>query len=428
MLRCVRQSGAWTTAKGNVTAGSMIRLLTFTDLYPNAVQPRHGIFVEQRLRKLVEGGTVTAQVVAPIPWSVVARVPFFGPPSRLPGPQPRNVRHGTKVFYPRYPVIPGLSNWVNPISMALASLPVIKHLRKDGYEFDIIDAHFFYPAGIAAILLGLWLDKPVVVTARGSDINVHAQLHVQGALVRWAARRSAAVIAVSQALRDALTDIGAPAARITVVRNGVDFDTFKQGDRESLRARFGWCRPTLLTVGNLVPEKGQNFIIEALQNLPDTHLIIVGSGFEEGTLRKLAHKCGVHDRVTWISYLPQDQLAEYYVAADATVLASSREGMPNVLLESLACGTRVIASNVGGNPEIVSSEHAGILLRERSVDAVVEAVRKLAAAAATPAATRQFAQRFAWTAPIANLERLFEDVMSGAAQIHNSKRALPRDH
>ena len=387
----------------------MLRVLTFTDLYPNPVQPRHGIFVEHRLRNLVATGAVTATVVAPVP-KLAAFLPAFGR-ARAPANLPTaDLRHGIRVHYPRFPFLPRLTNWVNPISVALTSLPVIQRLRRDEGDFHLIDAHFFYPVGIAAVLLGIWLNKPVVITARGSDINLHTRFRMQRAWIRWAANRAAALVTVSTALRMALADIGVPLSRITVVQNGVDLEAFKVRDRAPLRARLGWSRPTLLAVGNLVPEKGHDLIIEALPLLTDVTLVIVGSGPEEQWLRRLARNYGVESRVTWVPYLSQNELAEYYCAADATVLASSREGMANVLLESLACGTRVIASDVGGNAEVVCDDRAGVLLHERSAAAIVEAYRKVRASDLDASMTRLFAERFGWSAPIATLRTLLESV------------------
>lgn len=392
----------------------MIRLLTFTDLYPNPAQPRHGIFVEHRLRQLVGTGEVTARVIAPVP-SVPSLLPASRgrrPPAEVPA---RTTRHGLQVLYPRFPVIPRLSNWANPVSMALASLASVRQLQRESGDLDIIDAHFFYPAGIAAILLGRWLGKPVVITARGSDINVHSRFRVQRAWILWAARRAAALVTVSAALRDALANLGVLPARITVVRNGVDLETFLLQDRTALRQELGWFGPMLLSVGNLVEDKGHRLVIEALRELPDVKLTIVGSGPDERHLREIARKIGVEQRVDWIPYLQQSELARYYAAADATVLASSREGMANVLLESLACGTRVVASAAGGNPEVVCAPEAGVLLRERSAAEVAQGYRRLAASPVKPEATRCFAERFGWAEPIDTLRELLRGVASRAA-------------
>lgn len=390
----------------------MLQLLTFTNLYPNSVQPRHGIFVEQRLRKLMEGGSVAARVVAPVPSFPLRRGSFarFGIAARVPSHEERS---GIRVWHPRYPVVPGASVWVNPLSMALGALRTVRRLQREGGDFDLIDAQFVYPDGVAGVLLGAWLGKPVVITARGSDVNSDGRTPVARAWIRWAAQRCGAFITVSAALREALVQLGVRADQVTVLRNGVDLDLFRPLPRANVREELRITGPTLLSVGNLVPEKGHSIVIEALAQVPGVNLILIGSGGEADALASLAQRSGVSERMRFIPHLGQEELARYYAAADATVLASSREGMPNVLLESLACGTPVIASDVGGCPEVVAAPEAGILVRERTPAAFAAAIRNLYASPPAPEAVRRYAQGFGWAETVAGQFRLFQSVVAG---------------
>ena len=297
--------------------------------------------------------------------------------------------------------------------MALAARPVVTESCRRFGDFDVIDGHFLYPDGVAAVLLGRWFGKPVVLSARGSDANIAARERVAGACVRWAARRAAAVIAVSEALRESLDSCGVPRAAITVLRNGVDPQMFGQRDRDSARLELGIAGPTLLCVGNLVPEKGHALVIEALARLPGVHLIAIGSGPQGAILRAAAARAGVADRVSWLAPVPQESLANYYVAADVTVLASTREGMPNVLLESLACGTPVVATAVGGSVEIVANDAAGRLVFDRSADAFAAACRALLAAPPDRSETVAYARRFGWAEPVAGQIALLRQVLVG---------------
>ncbi|HEY7377257.1 MAG TPA: glycosyltransferase [Steroidobacteraceae bacterium] len=389
----------------------MLRVLTFTNLYPNAAQPRHGIFVEQRLLRLVQSGSIAARVIAPVASFPVRRGRFapFAVAARVAAAEHR---HGIEVEHPRFPVVPGLSSWVNPVSMALCALPALRRMRRESGEFDLIDAQFVYPDGVAGALLGALLGKPVLITARGSDVNLAGRERIPRAWIRWAARRCAGFITVSEALRDALLALGVPTEQLIVLRNGVDLELFQPQDRERARAELGISGPMLLAVGNLVEEKGHDIEIRALAELAGVRLTIIGSGPEGENLRRLAHECGVSERITWISELRQPALVRYYAAADATVLASSREGMANVLLESIACGTPVIASAVGGNPEIVSTSHAGVLMAERTPAALVTAFRQLQRERPDSAQVRRHAQRFGWEETITRQLRLFHDVAS----------------
>jgi teichuronic acid biosynthesis glycosyltransferase TuaC len=178
-----------------------------------------------------------------------------------------------------------------------------------------------------------------------------------------------------------------------------------------------------MTVGNLVSGKGQDLVIRALAGIPDATLLVVGDGPLRHELRRLAAAVGVADRTHFLGQLDQERLIVHYNAADATILASAREGLPNVVLESLACGTPVIASSVGGIPEVMTSSDAGVLLRTTSTEAVAAAVAELRSRPVARSAVRRFAERFGWEptirAQLALYRRLLEGrhVSTGAAQV-----------
>jgi teichuronic acid biosynthesis glycosyltransferase TuaC len=387
-----------------------MRLLVFTNLYPNAVQPRHGIFVEHRVRRLAEAGA-NVRVVSPVPW-VPDWPAIVGEYAVLARVAARDERHGLQIWHPRYLAIPKLTSWLNPWSMALGARAAIDRLVRQGGDFDLIDAHFVYPDGAAAILLGSWYGKPVTVTARGTDINQFPRFRVPRAWIGWVTRNADAMITVSSALREAVLKLGVPPEKVTELRNGVDLELFQPLDRELVRRELGLTRPTLLSAGHLVADKGHQFVIEALKELPDADLIVIGDGPLRAKLHELAVRCGVAARVTWTGTLPQCTLAKYYAASDVTVLASKMEGMANVLLESLACGTPVIATAVGGNAEIVSTPSAGVLMEARSAAGVVKAYRTLMRSRPCTAAVRLHAEQFAWGPTIDAQLRLFEAILA----------------
>lgn len=372
-----------------------MKILTFTMLYPNSAQPRHGIFVEQRLRHLVGSGEVWARVVAPVPWFPMGHS-LFGKYASYARVVPCEERHGISVWHPRYPAIPKIGMTLAPFLLAAASTSVLHHLSKDNFNFDLIDAHYFYPDGVAAILLGRRLGKPVVITARGTDINLIPQYRLPRKMIRWAAEHAAGIVTVCQALKDALRGLGVASEKITVLRNGVDLSLFRPVDRQVQRAQLGLSKTTLLSVGHLIGRKGHDIAIRSLVELPEVELLIAGDGEEAATLQALARSLGVAERVRFIGAIKQEELKNYYGAADALVLASSREGWANVLLESMACGTPVIASNVWGTPEIVRSPEAGILMEERSPAGLVRAFRELFAHYPDRAGTRRYAEQFSW--------------------------------
>jgi teichuronic acid biosynthesis glycosyltransferase TuaC len=372
-----------------------IRILTFTTLYPNHIQPRHGVFVEQRLRKIHSLGEIECRVMAPVPWFPF-RSKRFGRYAEFAKVQATEDRFGIRVDHPSYPVVPRIGMTAAPLLLAAFAYPALSRLISDGYDFDLIDAHYFYPDGVAATLLARWLKKPVVITARGSDISLIPRYSLPRKMILWAARKADQNFTVCQALKDELTRLGAEADRITVFRNGVDLDFFRPFDYRSIREKLGLSRRVLLSVGYLIELKGHHLVIEALQFLPDFELLIAGDGEESGHLKQLAQSLGVADRVYFLGNLSQAELLEYYSAADTLVLASSREGWANVLLESMACGTPVVATSVGGTPEVVTSPAAGILIKERTAEAIAEGVRRLIENPPGREETRRYAENYSW--------------------------------
>ena len=372
-----------------------MKLLTFSTLYPNREQPAHGIFVETRLRYLIASGQVQSRVVAPVPWFPFASKRFghYASLARVPAAESR---HGIDIVHPRYLVLPKIGMHVAPLSMAQAVKPAIGRILDEGYDFDAIDAHYFYPDGVAAVMLGKYFNRPVAITARGTDINLIPQDKLARKMILWAASRAQGIITVCQALKDEMVGLGVDAARVTPLRNGVDLERFAPLDRQAARAALGVDGFTLLSVGLLDPRKGHDLIIAALPLMPDATLMIAGSGPDRAKLEAQAAQLGVTDRVRFLGPVPQTELRNYYNAADALVLASSREGWANVLLESMACGTPVVASNVWGTPEVVAEADAGVLMAERTPRALAAAVAALRADYPDHAATRRYAERFSW--------------------------------
>jgi glycosyltransferase involved in cell wall biosynthesis len=379
---------------GTASVTSPVRLLVFTTLYPNAAQPNHGVFVENRLRHLLATGGAVARVLAPVPWFPSA-VRAFGAWARYAKAPRTETRHGIDVRHPRYPVIPRVGMSVAPALLTAASL---RALRDWPEPFDLIDAHYAYPDGVAAARLGAAHRVPVVITARGSDVTQLPDFPGPRRQIQRALGEAAGLIAVSAALAERLVALGAAPEKVTVLRNGVDLDLFHpSADRAAARAAWALGdRPTLVSVGALIPRKGHDRTIAALAQLPDHALLIVGEGPERGRLEALIAERGLSSRVRLLGPLPHAELPAMYGAADASVLASSREGWANVLLESMACGSPAIASNIPGNPEVVRERAGGLIVPDNTPDGIAVAVRDLFAAMPDRAATRAYAERYGW--------------------------------
>lgn len=372
-----------------------MKLLTFSTLYPNSERPQHGIFVETRLRHLLASGSAQSRVVAPVPWFPLRhpRFGYYAACARVPA---HEERYGISILHPRYPLFPKFGMSSAPVMLAVATLNTLKGILRNGYDFDLIDAHYFYPDGVAAVMLGRVLGKPVAITARGTDISLIPRYCLPRQMIRWAAHHAAGIIAVCQALKDAIVALGIPENKVTVLRNGVDLELFHPLARDVERKRLELTKPSLLCVGHLIERKGHDIPIRAMTKLPECELMIIGEGEQEQRLKALARSLGVGARVRFLGAIPQPELKRFYSAADALVLCSSREGWANVLLEAMACGTPVVATTVWGTPEVVASPEAGVLMRERSSQALVTSVRALFANCPDRSATRHYAERFGW--------------------------------
>jgi glycosyltransferase involved in cell wall biosynthesis len=305
---------------------------------------------------------------------------------------------------------------VAPVLLARAAGAALARLLRGGLRFDAIDAHYVYPDGVAAVALGRKFGLPVVLTARGSDVTQLPDYAVPRLAIRHAVARADGLIAVSAALKEALIGLGAPADRVTVLRNGVDTALFAPGvganSRDRTRAELGLSGQVLISVGQLIERKRHHLTIAAMASLPGASLVIVGEGPERPRLEAMIAEHGLARRVRLLGGMPHAALPRLYGAADAMVLASSREGWANVLLESMACGTPVVAMNIWGNPEVVRSPEAGLIVEDATPRGIAAGVMRLLAAPPDRAATRAYAERFGWEETTQGQLALFRRVVA----------------
>lgn len=391
-----------------------LKILTFSTLFPSSVRPSHGIFVETRLRELLKSGQVESRVIAPVPWFPSTN-PRWGDYARFAATPLREQRNGLDVQHPRYLLAPKVGMTLAPLTLALGARAVVRELIDEGFDFDLIDAHYYYPDGVAAALLAKWFGKPLTITARGTDLNLISQYALPRRMIEWAARRAAGSIGVCAALMDVLRGWGHDPARLNVLRNGVDLERFKPLPQDRMRAELGvGGEPLLLSVGHLIERKGHHVAIEALAEMvktrPGARLLVIGEGQERAALTALAARLGVNDKLRLTGSLPNTELLKWYSAADVLLLCSSREGWANVLLESMACGTPVVATDIWGTPEVVAAPEAGRLVAERTGAAFAAGIEALLADGTDRAATRRYAEGFSWQSTTDGQLRLFNAI------------------
>ncbi|MBT8444506.1 MAG: glycosyltransferase family 4 protein [Gammaproteobacteria bacterium] len=388
-----------------------MKILTFTNLFPSVARPRHGVFVENRLQQFCRRHPdAQVRVVAPVPWFPLKHR-VFGAYSEFAKVEREADRGWALASYPRYPVIPKIGMTIAPWLMARACYAPLRKIIADGFDFDVLDAHYLYPDGVAAMMLAKRLGKPLVCTARGTDLTVIPGFTGPRKMIGRAVESCDTVITVCQALKDEIERLGFRPNKIEVLRNGVDLQLFRPpDDREAVRRDLGMKGFSILSVGKLDENKGHHLVIEALRKLTDVTLLIAGSGPRGQQLEKQAADAGIADRVRFLGTVGHSKLPAYYGGADISLLASATEGWANVLLESMACGTPVVATRIWGTPEVVRSPAAGRLI-ERTPEDIANGIRALQQDMPDRAATRAYAEEFSWDETSDRLYEIFRRII-----------------
>lgn len=341
-----------------------MRVLVLASTFPNAQQPTRGVFVRQRVRRLA--GRADLVVVAPLPWFPLNRV-LRAERDLVPRVEEQD---GMRVYHPRFFSLPRYGKFLDGALYFVSLIPFLTRLRRR-FPFEVIDAHFAFPDGLAATLLGRLFRCPVVVTLRGSIVRLSGyRLHRPQ--LRWTLEHASRVTAVSESLKGVAVGLGVPADRVRVIPNGVDPSVFSPMDAREARRLCGLPEraTVLLTVAGLYAGKGQHAVVDALPSIvarhPEALYVMVGE-FRRGEgyrsrLERAIRARGLERHVLFAGPRPHAELRQWFSAADVSVLATQSEGWPNVLLESLACGTPVVATRVGGAGEIVRHGEDGFLV------------------------------------------------------------------
>jgi teichuronic acid biosynthesis glycosyltransferase TuaC len=394
-----------------------MKLLTFTSLFPNRLEPHHGVFVKTRLQRYLQRHGGQARVVAPIPMA-----PPLGPERwtryrRVPGAE---LIDELPVVHPRYLSPPGMGDrWRG----SLMARGVRRRLVREARDFqpDVLDVHYAFPDGVAAHRLAedlqgaLGRRLPMVLTCRGTDLNLIPGIaDVRPQIIQTLAGMDH-VICVAEALRKVALDLGAPAERVSTLRNGVDLERFQPGSQLAARERTGLPLDgrIVLCVGHLVERKGQHLLIRAFARQmvrePEPHLLVLVGGGDPAPLLELARQESVDHMLRFVGPVAPAHLPDYYRAADVQVLASSREGWANVVLEGLACGTPIVATKVWGTPEIIEGCPAGLLV-EPTVDGLAGGLLRFDELQA--GAARPWAERFSWEPTLDGMHDIFQRIQA----------------
>ena len=342
------------------------KLLVFSSLFPSNKRPNAWVFIRERMFRVAQ--QIPVVVVSPVPWFPFQGLIRYWRPHFRPQPSRYEEQQGIQVYFPRFFSIPGLLKSYDGFFMALGSLPTLFKLRK---QFNIIDAHFAYPDGYAATLLGHWLKMPVTITLRGTEVPL-SKMPERKARMLTALKNATRVFSVSDSLKQLVVSLGAVSDKIRVIGNGIDVVKFYPLAKTVARAELAIPKnaKVLVSVGALVDRKGFHRVIEILPTLaakyPELIYLIVGGDSPEGYIRERLEQqvktLELEKNVRFLGAYPSEQLKLPLSAADLFVLATANEGWANVFLEAMACGLPVITTEVGGNIEVVNAPELGTVV------------------------------------------------------------------
>lgn len=362
--------------------------------YPKPSLPFQGAFTAQFAKALAKQSQVT--VICPTPWFPKSKILLSFFPEKKPWTTiPKTHIDGNiKIHYLPFFTVPFIFRYLNALSIALACRKTVKNIHSTN-AIDVLHAYGVYPDGVAAALLSKWLNIPNVITALGSDVNKEMQVTLKRKQSLWALHRAATVIGVSKDLVKTLIHYGVNKNKVHWVPTGVCRTTFKAqpvssdskttndhdivSDQLLSSSALDTSKKIVLFVGRLHPVKGLEILLEAASILKKEKrlgfvIVLIGEGPLLQSLSNSAKALGISESVIFIGPQPQTIVAQWMHAANLLCLPSHMEGLPNVILEALAQSLPVVASNVGGIPEVISHNKNGLLVPANQADKLAEAL------------------------------------------------------
>ena len=362
-----------------------MKILILSHMYPNKSNPVSGIFIHNYAKALLNAGCKVG-VVSPVPYS--PKILWFNKKWKKYGEVPKfDTIDKIPVYYPRYIRLPG--KWFHCLSSYTIYLGIVKtvsNIIMRDFKPDILHTHTATPDGYTGLLLKRKFNLPVVCSLRGSDINNYPYYDsFTMELTRKVISQADQLIAVSNALKLKAESFATPKNEIQVIYNGCDIKkfVFNLESRIATKKRLNipLDNKVLIFVGNLLKTKGiyeliGSFILLSKQ-YHNLHLIVVGNGPEYQYIKEQAFKNGLKDKIYLVGAQPHNKIPDFLSAGDILVLPSYNEGLPNAVLDAMACSRAVVATKVGGIPEAVRDGETGFLVNEKDINSLVKGIDKL---------------------------------------------------
>lgn len=353
-----------------------MHIIAVTTFFPNSAEPSRAVFLAHLVREMRKHCDV--RVISPVPL-----VPPFGRWRAQAAIGTVEKVDGQPVAHPRFPVVPKMP-WLSGFGYFLGVFRALLRVRRELRDC-VVHVHCAYPDAVGVALAARLLGLPYVVTAHGSDINVYAQTPMLRPQIRWALESAASVVVVSRDLEQKVFELIGPQSAPVHVIACAAFDPalFFVRPRAELRMslKVGSQAKLAVFVGRLVEIKGLEFLIEAWLDLAaagkllsEDRLVLIGEGPERPGLEARIRRRPPVAQIVFAGTLAQARVAEWIAAANALCLPSRNEGTPNVIVEALASGVPVVASRVGGIPELIEEGVNGLLFPATDVAALAKAL------------------------------------------------------
>jgi teichuronic acid biosynthesis glycosyltransferase TuaC len=382
------------------------------------VSPHAQYFVGDQIRSVGKyASKVSVLIPSPFLSGLVVRLPWasnrFASLKRA-----RDTEQGTlaeNLVRARYFDLPG--RFGRHLTYSLAARASVRSISQSQTDFDVIHSHFLRLHGFIGSALKKSFRKPLVVSAYGGDAyslpftdSFNRKLAVS--VIRGADR----LIAVSRTVAQNLYRLGAEEEKVRIIPTGFDSRLFQPTGKEEARISLGLPveKQILLTVANLVPQKGHTYLLDSLKKITGSRsnfvLVIVGGGELERDLRQKTADLGLGDAVIFAGPRPHEEIATWINACDLFVLPSVSEGSPTVLTEVMACGKPIVATNVGGIPDILKDGDTGYLVPPREVDDLADAVLRALDRSWSEEEIRKHALPFSWDTLASEIVEVYSEI------------------
>ena len=389
-----------------------MKILFVSNLFPDAANPQRGIYNARLVKHL--GALCELRVVSPRPTRGLA--PFWSPKEFF-------ARVEDAAFAPTFPptaYFPKIGGWNHKL-MARSLRGVLRQVRAK-FPFDVALASWVYPDACAIARLAREMDFPFVAIAQGSDVHQYLEMPGRRRVIVASLAGARAVITRSAELGRLLAGAGVASEKLHTIYNGVEQEVFKPGDKSAARAALGLARDetVLLYVGNLLPIKNPLLLVRSFAELNRTQpdkkfrLAMVGNGPLRTEIARQAMLAGLGDKIVLAGLKAPAEIARLMQAADVLCVPSDNEGVPNVIYEALSCGLRVVATRVGGIPEIVREDFLGRLVAAGNAAGLAQATAEICGQPAQTELIVNFARQFSWEQTAATHLRLLAGATSKA--------------